>query len=135
MGAVYALDGNVPLIGLLALISFASIPFAYLYIAYRRQVGGLEVRVNRIASAYLFIVLVGTVEIPLFAMADRWLPSPDDTLIAGMLGALLTAVLSIWAFPRFQGVVEKYLLGISIPPEQAQHLYSTASPTAPPSTN
>ena len=42
-----------------------------------------------------------------------------------MLGALLTAVLSIWAFPSFQGIVEKYLLGISMPPEQAQHLYST----------
>ena len=125
LGAAYALDGNVPLIGLLALISFASIPFAYLYIAYRHQLGGLQMRVNRIASAYLFIVLLGTIEIPLFAMADRWLPSPDDTLIAGMLGALLTAVLSIWAFPGFQGVVDKYLLGISIPPEQAQHLYST----------
>ena len=125
LGAAYALDGNVPLIGLLALVSFASIPFAYLYIAYRRQVGGLEVRVNRIASAYLFIVLLGTVEVPLFAMADRWLPSPDDTLIAGILGALLTAVLSIWAFPRFQGFVEKYLLGISVPLEQAQQFYST----------
>jgi len=54
LGAAYVLDVNVPLIGLLALISFASIPFVYLYIAYRHQLGGLEVRVNRIASAYLF---------------------------------------------------------------------------------
>jgi len=126
LAAAYVLlNGKVPLIGLLALISFASIPFVYLYIAYRHRLGGLEVRVNRIASAYLFIILLGTVEVPLFAMVDLWLPSPDDTLIAGMLGALLTAVLSIWAFPGFQGVVEKYLLGIPIPPEQAQHLYST----------
>ena len=125
LGAAYALDGNVPLIGILALISFASIPFAYLYIAYRRQLGGLEVRINRIASTYLFIILLGAVEVPLFALADRLLPSPDDTLIAGMLGALLTAVLSIWVFPRFQGVVEQYLLGISLPTEQIQQVYST----------
>jgi len=125
LGAAYALNSNVPLAGLLGLVSFASVPFAYLYIAYRRQLGGLEVRVNRIASTYLFIVLLGAVEIPLFAIVDRLLPSPDDTLIAGMLGALFTALLSIWVFPRFQVFVEQRLLGISIPPGQVQQLYST----------
>ncbi|HEY9151800.1 MAG TPA: ATP-binding protein [Anaerolineales bacterium] len=125
VGVAYALNVNVALISLIALVSFASIPFTYLYIAFRRQLGGLEMRANRIVSFYLFIVLLGSIAIPLFAIADRWLPSSDDTLIVASLGALIATGLSIWFFPRFQNFVEHHLLGISIPFDQIQRTYLT----------
>ncbi|HUH96047.1 MAG TPA: ATP-binding protein [Anaerolineales bacterium] len=109
----------------LALITVPVLPSIYFYSAYRRQLGGLEMRVNRIISAYLFIVLLGGVGIPLFAFADRWFPSTDDTLIIGGLGTLLAAALSIWIFPRFQNFVEQHLLGIPLPFGQIQQAYST----------
>ncbi|HET7144443.1 MAG TPA: ATP-binding protein [Anaerolineales bacterium] len=125
LGAAYALIGSVPLIGTLVLITFATIPFSYLYIAFRRQLGGLEMRVNRIVSAYFFIILLGILGIPLLAIANRWLRSPDDTLIAGFITALLVAALSIWGFPPFQSFLERRLLGIPATSEQIQESYST----------
>ena len=125
LGTAYAYwVDDMPQISTIALINFSTIPFSYLYIAFRRQLGGLEMRVNRIISAYFFIVLLGMVGIPLFAIVDRWLPSPDTALIIGSITALLTAALSIWVFPRFQGFLERRLLGIPAAPDQFQESYS-----------
>jgi len=124
-GIASALNINVALIGIMALISFATIPFAYLYIAYRHQLGGLEMRVNRIVSAYLFILILGLIGNPIFMIIGRWLPSPDDTLIVASFAAVTATILSIWGFPPFQNFVEQHLLGILIPPERMQQAYST----------
>jgi signal transduction histidine kinase len=82
-------------------------------------------RVNRIVSAYLFILVLGLIGIPIFMLIDRWLPSPNDTLILASLSAVTATILSIWGFPPFQNFVEQHLLGISMPPERIQQAYST----------
>jgi len=122
--AAYTFVDNVPLISTLFLINFVTIPFAYLYIAFRRQLGGLELRMNRLISAYFFIVLVALVGIPLFAVADGWLPTPDNTLVVGSIASLIAAALAIWCFPYFQSFLERRLLGILVTPAQLQQNYS-----------
>lgn len=124
LGAAYVLIDNVPQISTIALISFATIPFSYLYIAFRRQLGGLEMRVNRIVSAYFFIILLGVVGIVLFAIANRWLLSPEHTLTIGSITTVLTAMLSIWGFPHFQRFLERRLLGIPMASDQIPENYS-----------
>jgi len=122
--AAYTFVDNVPLISTLFLINFVTIPFAYLYIAFRRQLGGLELRMNRLISAYFFIVLVALVGIPLFAVVDGWLPTPDNTLVVGSIASLIAAALAIWCFPYFQSFLERRLLGILVTPAQLQQNYS-----------
>lgn len=124
LGTAYTFITNVPLISTVALINFAAIPFSYLYIAFHRQLGGLEMRVNRIVSSYIYIILLGVIGVPLIAIANRWLPSPDSTLIVGSVTALVVAMLSIWVFPRFQNFLERHLLGIPVTPEQIRENYS-----------
>ncbi len=109
----------------LGLLSFPLVPFAYLYATYRRQLGGLEVRVNRLVSVFAFMIVLGTVGIPLFVLADLWLPLEHDTLIVGSLSTPVAIVLSLWFFPRFQNFVEHRLLGIPVAQEQIQLTYST----------
>ncbi|MGH8010749.1 MAG: hypothetical protein ACREQ3_27480, partial [Candidatus Binatia bacterium] len=44
-----------------ALLALPAVPLSYLFVAYRRQLGGLELRANRLVSLYLFLILLGTV--------------------------------------------------------------------------
>ena len=108
----------------LAFISFTTIPFAYLYVAYRRQLGGLEMRVNRLVSIYFFVMLLVVINLPLLAASDFVLPTENKVLIVGSLTVLTTLILSIWGFPRFQKFVEQRILGIPASPDQIQGVYS-----------
>ena len=115
-----------------ALISFPVLPFAYLYTAYRGQLGGLELRVNRLLSAYFFAILLGLGGIPLIAIADRLLASPDDTVAIGAVSAATAIIVSIWGFPSFEAFVERRWLGILLPTTQLPQIYSrrTAASTS-----
>ena len=107
------------------LISFPVLPLAYLYTAYRNQLGGLELRVNRLFSAYFFAILVGIVGLPLLALTNRALASMTDTaLIVGFISGTAALVASIWGFPPFQSFVELRWLGISLPPQELPLIYS-----------
>jgi signal transduction histidine kinase len=119
----FVLFGSIRL-AVIPLVGFAAVPFAYLYIAYRRQLGGLEMRVNRIVSVYFFIILLGILAIPLLAILDRWLPSAGNAPFVEIIAILVATTLSIWGFPRFQHFVEARLLGISTPSGQIQDIYS-----------
>lgn len=129
LGAAYVWIEKVPQISMFAMVSFAAIPFSYLYIAFRRQMGDLELRVNRIVSAYFFIVLLGVVGVPLFAIANLWLPATSHTVIVGTVTTLLVAMLSIWGFPRFQTFMEHHLLGIPMASDQIHENYARRTAT------
>ena len=124
LGIARSFFDTLPLLSNIVLISFAAIPFSYLYVAFRRQLGGLELRVNRIVSAYFFIILLGIVGLPLFAIANLWLVSSDSALVVGSIASLLVAMLSIWGFPRFQSFLEHHLLGIPMASDQIPENYS-----------
>jgi signal transduction histidine kinase len=108
----------------LAFVSFAAIPFAYLYIIFRRGWGGLEMRANRLVSVYFFLISLGFIGIPIIAYFDRALPSADDTLIVATSTGLIAVIVSLWLFPRFQRFVEAQLLGIETAPEQIRDAYT-----------
>lgn len=108
----------------LALISLPLIPLVYLYTSYRSQLGGLEIRVNRLISLYIFLILVCTVGLPLLVLLDQILPSPHDVLLIAALAIVLTSIVSTWGFPLFQGFVEHRFLGISLPIKHLSEIYS-----------
>ncbi len=125
LAVAYTLIKNIPLISTLVLINFATIPFSYLVIAFRRKLGGLEIRVNRIISAYFFIILLGAIGIPLFIITSRWIVGIEGTFIVVSVTAMLVAAITMWGFPRFQRFLDRHLLGIHIPVEQIHESYST----------
>lgn len=124
---VFSLIHPIPELLVLPLITFTTIPFAYLYITYRRQLGELEVRVNRLISIYFFVILLMTFGLPLLAVMNLFLPAEGSALIIGTLATVVTMVLSLWGFPRFQNFVEQRILGISTPPDQIRNVYSARS--------
>ncbi len=114
-----------PLAGL-TLLSFPMLPFAYLFAAFRRQLGGLEVRVNRVISVYAFVILLGALMVPLLAIASR-LPvyTSDQTFVIAVAAASVATALAMWVYPWLERVVERRMLGIAVPSRELQQHYSS----------
>ncbi len=111
-------------IGSLGLIPFPLLPLSYLYIASRRQLGDLELRVNRIISIYLFLILLGLAGLILITPTYQKFTSPNAMVIFWLISIVLVTVISTLGFPPFQSFVERRLLGIPHPPDNLQKVYS-----------
>ncbi|MEX2143010.1 MAG: ATP-binding protein [Anaerolineales bacterium] len=99
------------------LLSLVALPGAYFYVVYRRQLGGLEFRANRLISIYLFLVLLVTLCLLMLPLVGLFVPWVNDGAASLLLTALVTSLFSLFAFPRFQTFVERRLLGIPQPPQ------------------
>lgn len=97
----------------LSLLGLAGLPGVYLYIAYRRQQGWLEVRSNRAVGFYIFLVLILVANFLLISWTVR-----NDPQIANLYTYLILIIantfLAIYTFPLFQRLVEKSLLGMPL---------------------
>jgi signal transduction histidine kinase len=124
IGIASLVNTNYPISLNLGLLSLPLIPLAYLFAANRRLLGYFELRGNRLVSAYFFLILLGTIGIPLLALIDHWLPAAQNTLIIGLITAFLSVVISIWGFPAFQRYVEQHWLGVSLPTSRLPEIYS-----------
>ncbi len=124
------IKSDYPLILNYGLLSLPLIPLAYLYAANRRLLGVLELRVNRLISAYIFLVLLGAIGIPFLALINHWLRSTDNTLIIGMIAGFISVIISIGGFPVFQRYVEQHWLGVSLPTSHLLEIYSARIATS-----
>lgn len=100
------------------LLSMLALPGAYFYIVYRRQLGGLEFRANRLISLYLFLVLLVTFSLLIFPLISTVFSGLSEAGGAVVLTAVVTSLVSIFGFARFQRFVERVLLSIPEPPQQ-----------------
>lgn len=98
----------------LSLLALPLLPMTYVYMAGRRQLGGLELWANRALAAYLYAMLVMLVGALAAAALWRWAPD-TATLMVGAVGLIgLGALASPWVFPPFQRWVERVLLGLPL---------------------
>lgn len=113
-----------PGVSSLGLLSLPLIPFGYLYTASRRQLGEVEVRINRLISIYLFLILLGTILVPpVFLILSR-VHSPEQATLITMTTGIMIVLLTVFGFPRFQNFVERRWLGIRLPFENLLEVYS-----------
>lgn len=123
LGAWLAADRVLPITAL-GFVALLGLPAAYFYVAYRRQPGWPQLRVNRLVSLYLFLMLVfiiALVAAPLLAGTDLSSASISITILVALLTALLTSIV----YPPFSRFVERRLLDILYTPEQLVGLYAT----------
>jgi len=118
-------------------LTFLTLPFislAYFYVIYRRRLGGLELRANRLLSIYAFLILLSTALL-LLLRPVALLPVSQETILFSMgLTSSFAALVSIAIFPAFQAFVEQRFLGIKLPYQNLQEIYSariTASVSIP----
>jgi signal transduction histidine kinase len=125
LGVAVGVFGSTPAIGPLGLVALPIMPAAYFYSVYRRQLGGLELRANRILSVYAFLILLVTLLIPVVLPFFRSPSiSSEIAIFITVTIAALTAWASILIFPVFQAFVDQRIFGIKLPYENLQETYS-----------
>ena len=108
-----------------ALLSLPLLPFAYFYTVYRRQLGGLEIRINRIISIYIFLSLLLTLLATVIVITTMNSSSNEAIILASLGSSLFAVIMAFWGFPIFQTFVENRILGLPIPKTQLPDQYST----------
>jgi len=124
-------SGSPPaLVGGGAILGLPLLPLAHFYAAYRRQLGNLELRINRLVSAYIFLTLLGVaLFIPVVFLAVRF-SSSEATIILAITASIFAAVMVLWVYPSFQIFLDRRLLGIKLPTKNLQELYSAQITTS-----
>lgn len=113
-----------------ALLSLPLLPLAYLYVAFRRQLGDFELRLNRLLSIYFFVILVGIIVLSLIVLLDRLLTISGEVLVISLISAVLTAAAFIWLYAGFEKLVESRVLGIPLPSKGLLQIYSNRITTS-----
>jgi len=111
--------------GSVGILSLALLPFAYLYTAFRRRLGSLEMRVNRFFTTYLFVILLGIFGLPLIAFLDQAAEFPGKALIISFASGLFTSVAFIWGYSPFEKLFDHRIFGIPLTSKRLLESYST----------
>jgi signal transduction histidine kinase len=127
---VDSLMGISPVYGSAGVLSLALLPFAYLYTAFRRRLGELELRVNRFFSISLFVILLGIIGLPSTALFDQVTEFPGKVLAFAFASAVFTAAAFIWVYPAFESLVEQRIFGIPLPSKRVLETYSARITTS-----
>lgn len=113
-----------------ALLSLPAIPGAYFYVIYRRQMGGLELRANRIISLYIFLALMFVIAVPVAYSVNTFIDVPGTRISLGVATALLGGLGVVLFYPNFERLIERRLLGIPIPPTYLVEAYAARITTS-----
>ncbi|HET9908604.1 MAG TPA: ATP-binding protein [Anaerolineales bacterium] len=116
--------------GSVGLLGVPLIPLAYLYSAFRRRLGDLELRVNRFFSIYLFVILLGIVELSLIFLLSQTLQFSGEVLTISLISAAVAAIAFIWIYPAFERFVERRIFGIPLPSKNLLEIFSNRITTS-----
>lgn len=105
-------------------------PLAYFYAAAYRQLGDLERRANRLISLYIFLILLGTIALILVPLVHSQISEPGTAIAVNLIAILLAVLLTAIGFTPFQRLVERYLLGMPLPPTHLLESYATQITTS-----
>jgi two-component system sensor histidine kinase DegS len=112
------------------LFSLALLPLAYLYAAFRRRLGNIELRVNRFFTIIIFIILLGVLGLPLIALADYTVTLPNRAVLIGSAVAVVTGIACLWGYPAFENFMDRYILGIPLTSKRLLEYFSTQITTS-----
>lgn len=112
-------------LGWLTVFSMPFMPLAYFYLIYRRQLGGMETRVNRLISIYAFLILVAIGLFTISILLVRSQPSQETWFFMVIGLAVITSLLTAVFLPRFRAFVDQKIFGIKLPYQRLTETYSS----------
>lgn len=105
----------------IALLPLLIIPISYLYLIFREQLGGLEIRINLYISIFAFLILFGTI-LMLLINLTALLPAQLSALLNFVI-PLISIILSSQYYPNFKKYIEKKIIGIKLDNETLHQEY------------
>ena len=124
--ATFSIASTLRQVSYWGLYTLASLPLilgAYFYSIYRYQLGGVEFRANRLISVYLFLILLGTVMVVVSTTLNVRQEFMGGSLLRSIVFGWASALAALYLFPPFQRLVERWLLGMPLPPVQLLDTY------------
>lgn len=111
--------------GWLTVFSMPFMPFAYFYLIYRRQLGGMETRANRIVSTYAFLILLGLAFFIVITAVIRTQPAPETWAAITAALSLAFTLFTAAYLARFQKFIDRRVFGISLPYQNLPEIYAS----------
>jgi signal transduction histidine kinase len=116
---------SIPYTVLITLEAFASFgPFLILPALskseikfYTKRDGGIILRANRAASMVFFAMITITFSVILAILLERWMTSPENTVIMAVLTGWITTIFAFHFYKPFEQFFNQKVLAISIQPD------------------
>ncbi|MBL8062338.1 MAG: hypothetical protein JNK32_04920 [Anaerolineales bacterium] len=112
-------------LGWFTVYSMPFMPLAYFYLINRRQLGGMETRVNSIISTYTFLILLGLAFFILLVSFAQTSLAEEAWVILAPLLAFVASITTAVYLPRFQTFLNQRLFGIKLPYQNLTQTYSS----------
>lgn len=106
------------------------LPLFYVYAIYKRQLGVLEFRANRLLSGYSFFLSYASVSVMAFLAASRWLQLPEGSVVLGLMVSAVFAITAIPLYARFRHLVDRLAYGTRYDPDDIIHVFASRIPAS-----
>lgn len=116
--------------GRVAIFSLPALPGAYFYVIYRRRLGGLELRTNRLISLYMLLILLFIALSLGFLLINNLIEDRGMLVLADAMLAVMVGFTTAIAYPNFQRWVESHLLGMPFPRKDLLETYASRITTS-----
>jgi signal transduction histidine kinase len=108
-----------------ALLALLLLPFSYLLAINRRKLAGMQWRINRYISVYLYYTIMFSLLFAVLAVTTTATADAAGALLVSTLSAVGTLLLIILFETRARRWIESRLLGMRLAPEQLLAKFST----------
>jgi signal transduction histidine kinase len=116
--------GNLPRAGPFALLALPLMPGAYFFVIYRRQLGGLELRANRVIAFFIYGAIFLTIAFPISLAISAFSADKSTAVTLSLAFTLLASIITALFFPSFQRWIEARLLGMPLPMARVLEQYA-----------
>jgi signal transduction histidine kinase len=118
------LGGSLPGEPTLYISAFAVplLPFFYIYAIYKRRLGTLEFRANRLLGAYSFFLLYATTFALVFSIGSQWLDG--NSVVFGLVISTLFVITALPLRARFQRFIDWLAYGARHDPDEVLRVFS-----------
>ncbi len=113
-----------------AILAVPVLPLFYTYAIYKRRLGDLEFRANRLLSLYSFILLYVSAFMLVFSIGSQWLSSPDSSVVFGLAVSIVFVIAALPLRSRFQHLVDRLSYGTEHDPDDILRIFANRIPAA-----
>ena len=100
------------------------LPGIYFIAAFRKRLGGMELRINRAVSTYVFLILLSATAAILISIGNSWKNMPYEDGLLDLIIILFAGIISAFGYPVFVRFFERHFLGIPVPFTQLAEKYT-----------
>ncbi len=113
-----------------AFISLPFLPISYTYAIYKRQLGPMEFRANRLLGLYSFILIYPTIFIVFLLVGEQWIVASSSRTFFLLLISIIFVLATPPLLARLQNLMNRLAYGTQHSPDDILRVFAQQIPTA-----